>query len=267
MIDRHGSRKGIVDVFTAITFDLWQTLILDDRDLGSKRAQQRIEGVDGALRLCGLEFSLEHLWQAYRDCAVTCNAVRAQGRDISFNEQISSFIECIDESLCKDLPDETITKIGRVYDQAFWCFPPPVHPEAATTLNRLKNVGYKLALISNTGMTPGATFRQYMKQMGLLSYFDVLIFSDEALVAKPNRKIFQLAIDALGTTANMVVHVGDDRTNDAIGAKLAGFKTIWISDKIERQEDNVLGSLDLKPDITVTDLAYVVEAVLTLAKE
>ena len=34
---------------TAVTFDLWQTLLLDNRELGRARAQVRLEGTQEAL--------------------------------------------------------------------------------------------------------------------------------------------------------------------------------------------------------------------------
>ena len=45
----------------AITFDLWQTLILDDRELGRDRTRRRLEGALVALTDQGYDFSYEQL--------------------------------------------------------------------------------------------------------------------------------------------------------------------------------------------------------------
>ena len=249
----------------AVTFDLWQTLILEDRELGLKRAQLRIDGAYEALSDAGREFSPEHLWEAYRNCALTCNATRAQGNDISFAEQVDIFIERIGPGLYRELSDETVQRIGTAYDRAFCSYPPPLHPQAAATLSRLKEMGYSLGLISNTGMTPGATFRRYMEQLGVLGYFNALVFSDEVRLAKPSQKIFRLALETLEASTSRTVHVGDDRTNDVEGAKMAGLKAIWISNAGGSEVDTAAAQSGLIPDVTVSGLGEVVDAVEALA--
>ena len=43
---------------TAVTFDLWQTLLLDNRELGQARAQTRLEGAQTALSRFGEFYDL-----------------------------------------------------------------------------------------------------------------------------------------------------------------------------------------------------------------
>ena len=50
----------------AVTFDLWQTLILDDRELGRARTRRRLEGALEALTGAGYDFSFEQIQEAYR---------------------------------------------------------------------------------------------------------------------------------------------------------------------------------------------------------
>ena len=45
---------------TTVTFDLWQTLLLDNRELGRARAQVRLVGAQNALKRFGEEYDLEH---------------------------------------------------------------------------------------------------------------------------------------------------------------------------------------------------------------
>ena len=49
---------------TAVTFDLWQTLLLDNRELGRARAQVRLDGAQAALRKVDLEYDLDHIRDA-----------------------------------------------------------------------------------------------------------------------------------------------------------------------------------------------------------
>jgi len=268
MIGRMSKETNDPRAIKAVTFDLWQTLLLEDRDLGQRRAQLRIDGATEALRDAGHRFSQEHLWEAYRSCANACNAIRSRERDISFAEQVEIFIEQIRVGLSRELPQRAVKGIAEAYDQAFLRFPSPLHADAKATLAELKEKGYALGLISNTGMTPGATFRVYMERVGILSFFDTLVFSDEVRLAKPSEKVFHLALDALGVSPDMAVHVGDDRAKDVAGAKLAGLRAIWVPRPRESYHElDLVTPADGPPaDVTVECLAEVVGALEELAR-
>ncbi|KAF5835964.1 HAD-like domain-containing protein [Dunaliella salina] len=57
--------------------------------------------------------------------------------------------------------------------------------------------------------------------------FDAIIISAEVGVEKPNRCIFEAALEALGIQPEEAVHVGDDRRNDLWGARDAGVHA-WL---------------------------------------
>ena len=145
---------------TAVTFDLWQTLLLDNRELGRARAQVRLEGAQQALRRWGQEFDLEHIREAYRACYRECHRIREENIDISFREQVEIFINNISGGLVDRLDEETIQEIVRSYADSFFVHPPIVHTDALTVLREVKSLGLGIGLISNTGMTPGETFRK-----------------------------------------------------------------------------------------------------------
>ena len=252
----------------AVTFDLWQTLILEDGKLGRKRAALRISGTSKSLTGAGYSFSDERLWEAYWSCAKACNDIRSKGLDISFGEQIDIFIEQIQAGLSHELPKSRVTEIATTYDEAFLEYPLSLDPDAAATLAKLKEQGYALGLISNTGMTPGTTFRVYMEQVGILAYFDTLVFSNEVRLSKPAPEIFHIALDALGVSSDMAVHVGDDRAKDVAGAKATGMQAIWISRPAESYEArNPKDQSDtVTPDVTVSRLGDVVGAIAGLAR-
>ena len=58
------------------------------------------------------------------------------------------------------------------------------------------------------------------------------------------------------------IHVGDHVLNDVVGAKRCGLKTIWITGFYEREDPD---DAETEPDITVSGLGEVVEAVAKLA--
>ena len=248
---------------TVVTFDLWQTLILDNRELGKARTLIRLEGARDALIRFGEDYDLDHIREAYRDCYLQCQKIRNQQLDVSFQEQVQIFINNISLGLVGRLDQNTMEDILRVYADSFLVHPPSVHVEASAVLRDLKATGLRLGLISNTGMTPGATFRLFLEDEGLLGYFDALTFSDEVRLAKPSRGIFLMTLRSMNATPTEAVHVGDHMVNDVAGAKRSGLKTVWIKG-VSHQEDS--SDHDSVPDATVADLGMVVAAIAELTK-
>ena len=247
---------------TAVTFDLWQTLLLDNRELGRARAQVRLDGAQEALRKVGLEYDLDHIRDAYRACYRHCHRVREQDLDLSFREQVEVFIENISPGLVDRLDEETIQEILRTYADSFFVHPAVPHADAVNVQRDVKAMGLRIGLISNTGMTPGVTFRSYLEQQGMLEYFDTLTFSDEVKLSKPSLQIFQMTLRSLGAAPEQAVHVGDHVENDVVGAKRCGLKTVWITGFYEREDPM---NPESEPDATVDQLGMVVPVIARLA--
>ncbi len=247
---------------TTVTFDLWQTLLLDERDLGNARALVRLQGAQSALTTLGKDFSIEHIRQAYDSCFLQCRNIRDSGLDVDFREQVSIFVDHIESGLTDDLDQAVMDDIAHIYADSFLTHPPPAHVDAIDVLQGVKDLGFRMGLISNTGMTPGFTFRQYMDERGLLEYFHTLVFSDEVQLAKPSKGIFMMTLDALGATPEQTIHVGDHVLNDVVGPKRCGMKTIWISGFYEREDPD---DPESEPDITVSGLAEVLPAIASLS--
>lgn len=247
---------------TTVTFDLWQTLLLDNRELGLARSMVRLEGTQQALARFGEDYDLEHIREAYRACYRRCHQIREQHLDVSFQEQVEIFIDYISDGLLERLNQETIEEIARVYADSFLIHPPLPHTDALTVLRDLKAMGMRLGLISNTGMTPGTTFRTFLEQEGMLSYFDALTFSDEVKISKPSNEIFLMTLRAMSAAPNQTVHVGDHLINDVVGAKRCGLKTVWIEGFYERED---LSDPATEPDASVAGLGLVVQAIAQLS--
>mgnify|MGYP001168693991 CR=1 FL=1 len=247
---------------TAVTFDLWQTLLLDNHDLAQGRDLIRLEGAQNAISRFGESYDLQHLREAYRACYRECRRIRQEYLDVSFREQVEIFINTISDGLVERLDEETILEIVRVYADAFLVHPPVPHAYAQAVLQDVKAMGLGIGLISNTGTTPGETFHQYMDQLGLLEYFDVLTFSDEVKLSKPGEEIFQMTLSALGTTPAQTIHVGDHVKNDVVGANRSGLKTVWITGFYENEDPS---NPENQPDETVDGLGQVTQAIARLA--
>ncbi|MHC4086701.1 MAG: HAD family hydrolase [Planctomycetota bacterium] len=84
----------------------------------------------------------------------------------------------------------------------------------------LQENGYRTAVLSNTEVPAMQYFHQQRYDM-----FDVLVFSCAEGVQKPDRKIYELTLEKLGSEAEQSVFI-DDNPEYINGAKEAGLNTI-----------------------------------------
>ncbi len=237
----------------AITFDLWQTLILDSPELGRPRSEKRLRGIMDALGRDGYRFAEEEVREAFRSCYKICDDVRTAEGDVTFDEQIDIFLRQIDGGLAEDISPETWVVIARRYADSYLDHPPEIAPCAEEVLGGVKRLGWKVGLICNTGSTPGVTQRVFLERAGLARYFDTLVFSDEERLSKPAERIFDLTLARLGVRPEETIHVGDHHRNDVFGAKRAGLQAIWI--KREGQPEP-----SVAPDAQIDALRETLEA-------
>ena len=94
------------------------------------------------------------------------------------------------------------------------------------TKNCLKDLHekYQIGIIANQKL--GTEKR--LIEFGIRKYIDVIIASAEEGVAKPDKRIFEIALKKAGCKAEKAVMVGDRIDNDIVPAKEMGMKTIWI---------------------------------------
>lgn len=131
----------------AVIFDLWQTLIFDNRELGRDRTRLRIEGTLQVLQSHGYDFTYAHLREAYRECYRICHAKHDKGEDYTFNEQVHIFINNIQGHLLGQLDKQAIDRITYHYAEAFFDFLPPVDPDAYSLLSSLHSQGDRKSVV------------------------------------------------------------------------------------------------------------------------
>ena len=98
----------------------------------------------------------------------------------------------------------------------------------AKVLEALSTRSLALALICNTGRTPGSMLRIVLERLGLSRYLTILTFSDEVGLRKPHADIFLRTLAALGVAPAEAAHVGDDVTTDVAGARGVGMRAIHL---------------------------------------
>ena len=83
---------------------------------------------------------------------------------------------------------------------------------------------YKIGIIANQSL--GTKTR--LEQHGILQYIDLVIASAEEGVAKPDKRIFEIALNRSNCQPGDAVMIGDRIDNDIVPAKRMGMHTIWI---------------------------------------
>ena len=104
----------------------------------------------------------------------------------------------------------------------------------------LQKNGYTTAVLSNTEVPAMQLFHLQRYEM-----FDVPVFSCLEGVKKPDRKIYELTLEKLGTEPGQSVFI-DDKPEYIDGAKQVGIKTVLFQD-IEQVKDE-LNQLGVKID-------------------
>ena len=92
-------------------------------------------------------------------------------------------------------------------------------------LESLRGLGLKLALVSNA-FDPGWLLHRDLEQMGLAERLDFSVFSSEVGKRKPDRAIFERALEALAVAPEEAMFVGDRLFEDVRGAGELGMTTV-----------------------------------------
>ena len=71
--------------------------------------------------------------------------------------------------------------------------------------------------------------RDKLDYCGLAACVDVLIASEDVGVSKPERGIFEIALERMDVRPAEAVMVGDSWANDIVGAANAGIRAIWFN--------------------------------------
>lgn len=143
-----------------------------------------------------------------------------EGTDITYEQFVEKKIFYAKQNKPADL--ETIKFFGLIKT--------PWHKEDerlfSDTVECLENISkhYKIGIIANQSLGS----RERLEKFKILKYIDVVIASAEEGVAKPDKRIFEIALERAGCKAEEAVMVGDRLDNDIVPANEVGMYTIWI---------------------------------------
>ncbi|MHC4631840.1 MAG: HAD family hydrolase [Planctomycetota bacterium] len=98
-------------------------------------------------------------------------------------------------------------------------------PDIKETVTALKNSGLKLGIVSNTFVN-GSSLEKHLKQVGILDFFTVRLYSYEFDFRKPDIRIFQIAAERIGETLENILYVGDRIDKDVKPAVKTGMQAV-----------------------------------------
>ncbi|MFW5783649.1 MAG: YjjG family noncanonical pyrimidine nucleotidase [Spirochaetota bacterium] len=95
----------------------------------------------------------------------------------------------------------------------------------------------------------GKVQRSRLARTGVGDYFQTVVISEDVGVQKPDPRIFEMALDRIGSTSgDRVIMIGDGLHSDITGAIAAGIDSCWFNLR-ERPVDP-----DVDPTYTITSL-------------
>ena len=224
----------------AITFDLWDTIIVDNSDEKKREISKEEERVVILIEILAnyKPIPREKLVQVIDDVTTEFNYAWKESyitwtvldRVQRILDKLQVKISKVDLKIIVDKFESL--ELGHELDFA---------PNIEETLDDL-NKEYQLGIISDTIFPPGKNLRKILSKKKILDNFDFCLFSDEFGASKPSKKIFEEAVRLFSLNKYEVAHIGDREYNDIIGAKEAGLKSI-LSRVIKDTENNTIADL------------------------
>jgi putative hydrolase of the HAD superfamily len=108
---------------------------------------------------------------------------------------------------------EPLSRLGRI------------EPQTAEVLARLKQLGLKLGIVSNT-FVHASSLEKHLEQLGILEFFSVRLYSYEFKFRKPDPRIFNSAAQRIGEAPENILFVGDRLDTDIRPAIKAGMTAV-----------------------------------------
>ena len=192
----------------AITFDFWQTLFQEDGH-HPDRMLRRIRAFSEATGVSEEEATKAHT-------AATDEFFRTHIEE-QRNLGPRDGVRLMCAACGAEVDGDTAEELAEVFGTAILEHP-PVPIDGALEAVQAAAAEYPIALVCDSGMSPGSSLRVLLERHGFTPYFRALTFSDEVGVSKPQAAMFETAAKAVGVTPEETMHIGDLEPTDIAGA-------------------------------------------------
>jgi len=241
--------------FKVILFDFGSTLIYL-KDPWPPIYEQADRALVQVLQQAGIQLDIKAFSSEFETFLDSYYAER--GTSLIERTTFSALHELLQQKGFQDIPDSVVRlALDAMYSitQQNWY----LETDTISTLTTLQERGYRLGIISNT--SDDKNVQQLLDRWELRPFFETIITSAICGIRKPDRRIFQLALEHFGVPAGQVAMVGDSLEADILGANQLGIYSIWITRRVDLPEEGelaiqpqaVLPTLDLIPAL-LTDI-------------
>jgi len=233
-------------MFRAVLFDLWETLIHDKPERAQPRRAWRSGAVQEVLWRHGCEAGVEAILTALDSSSAALSRLHEEGKDLEQGGRSRLFISQLEAQTGLMSPESAVHELEAVITSLPLEIAPLAAPFAVETMTSLKGRGLATALVCNAGFTTTPHLLPMLAHYGLSAHLDVMVFSDELLIAKPDPRIFARALEGIGLPGSDCAFVGDNPHTDIMGAQAVGMFAVQVGNK---QRDG------LRPDARIDDLS------------
>jgi len=230
-------------MYKAIIFDLDNTLL--NYTASELQSMQRTVAAHGLFEDESEEW--QQFWSSYLQINFRhwMSFVTNQGHHRSIEEVlIQSFRDTLQAE------DQQILSLARTYWQNFCstC----IYEQDANEVLHYVNGSYQLGIISN-GI--GEAQRQRLAAGNIDHLFNSIIVSDEVGIRKPNKEIFDIALEQMKLSAREVLFVGDSLQDDYAGARNSGIDFCYYN------RNRQALAQEYKPRYTIDTLSQLLDVI------
>lgn len=224
----------------AISFDLWDTVFIDDSDepkrMAAGKPPKKVER-----RQLVKKFIDKHSPVSMEVVTAVYDAVDAAFNKVWYENhntwRVKERLELVLKGLGRSLPAKEMDELVQLHEEMELEFRPDFVPGVVDVVKTLHKK-YRLAVISDTIFSPGRTLRKILQGGDLLDCFDAFIFSDEIGCSKPEPILFHTVCNSLGVACKELVHIGDREQKDVLGPQKLGIRSILCTASIDRGSDH-----------------------------
>ena len=129
-----------------------------------------------------------------------------------------------------DIPHEMIVEAATAREQRFAEGMNAARPHVLKALEKIRQSGCLVGLCSNADWMERAGWNG----TSLSQLFDIAVFSCDVGYLKPEKQIYQICLDKLQVKAQDTIFVGDGGSQELVGARRMGMKTVLTTEILSR---------------------------------
>ncbi|MGA2503178.1 MAG: HAD family hydrolase [Anaerolineales bacterium] len=131
-----------------------------------------------------------------------------------------------------------------------------MRPEMPVVLEAIRQMGFKIGLISNAISLGGVASN--LEKYNIKNYFDPIVLSSEYGRCKPDPAIFHYGARLASAPTSACAFVGDRASRDIVGSKRAGYRlAVLIRNKIQKYEDDK--NVSIMPDEVIDEMPELID--------